>query len=389
MSHTVERPLRGGLQAGRPVDDAPADVWLLLAVAGLLGLGTVMVYSATIAADSQTLMPNWGQLVRHLVHMAVGLALMMAVWRIDLDWLQSVARPLLIAGLALLVLVLAVGREVNGSVRWIDFGVFKLQPSELVKIALLVYIADYLSRKQGALQDFRVGVLNVALVVGAAGALLLLEPDFGTTAVIVATVGGMLFLAGLRLAHLAFIVVVAGALLALLVWIEPYRMARLLSYRDPWVDPYGNGFQLVQALIAIGRGDWFGSGLGSSIQKLFYLPHAGNDFLAAVIGEELGAAGLFAVIGLFGLLLWRAFAIGRRALLAGHAFAGFLAPGLGLLLALQAGIHIGVNTGILPTKGLTLPLMSYGGSSMVGALLAVGLLLAADRRSRPRPGRRP
>ncbi|MEA3292331.1 MAG: putative lipid II flippase FtsW [Pseudomonadota bacterium] len=377
-----------GMQAGRPVDSAVADFWLLLAVAALLSLGTVMVYSATIAADSRTLALNSGHLIKHLIHLGVGLVLMLGAWRLNLDWLQSMSRPLLFGGIVLLVVVLLVGREVNGSVRWIDLGVFQLQPSELMKIFMLVYMADYLARKQADLGEFRVGVVNVALVVGGVGLLLLLEPDFGTTAVIVATVGGMLFLAGLRLTHLLLIVLVAGALLALLVWIEPYRMARLMSYRDPWADPYGNGFQLVQALIAIGRGEWFGSGLGSSIQKLFYLPHAGNDFLAAVIGEELGATGIFTVIALYGLLLWRAFVIGRRALLEGQAFAGFLAHGIGLLLALQAAIHIGVNTGILPTKGLTLPLMSYGGSSMVSAMLAVGLLLAVDRHSRPHPGGR-
>lgn len=377
-----------GMQAGRPVDSAVADFWLLLAVAALLALGMVMVYSATIAADSQTLALNSGHLIKHLMHLGVGLVLMLGAWRLNPDWLQSMSRPLLFGGIVLLVVVLLVGREVNGSVRWIDLGVFQLQPSELMKIFMLVYMADYLARKQAELGEFRVGVVNVALVVGGVGLLLLLEPDFGATAVIVATVGGMLFLAGLRFTHLLLIVLVAGVLLALLVWIEPYRMARLMSYRDPWSDPYGNGFQLVQALIAIGRGEWFGSGLGSSIQKLFYLPHAGNDFLAAVIGEELGAAGIFTVIVLYGLLLWRAFVIGRRALLAGQAFAGFLAQGIGLLLALQAGVHIGVNTGILPTKGLTLPLMSYGGSSLVSAMLAVGLLLAVDRHSRPHPGER-
>jgi cell division protein FtsW len=172
--------------------------------------------------------------------------------------------------------------------------------------------------------------------------------------------------------------------MALIMWMEPYRVARLLSYRDPWADPFGSGFQLVQALIAIGRGEWFGIGLGGSIQKLFYLPHAGNDFLIAIVGEELGAVGIFSVLGLFALFLFRVFAIARRALNLGHRFSGFLAQGIGILITLQAFVHIGVNTGLLPTKGLTLPMMSYGGSSMVSSLAAVGLLLAIDRHSRPR-----
>ena len=173
-----------------------------------------------------------------------------------------------------------------------------------------------------------------------------------------------------------------------LMWMEPYRVARLMSYRDPWADPFGSGFQLSQALIAIGRGEWFSAGLGSSIQKLFYLPHAGNDFLIAVIGEELGAVGIFAVLLLFVTIFWRAFVIASRALDQGHRFAGFLAQGIGMLFSLQAFVHIAVNTGLLPTKGLTLPLVSYGGSSLITSLVAIGLLLAIDRQSQPRPGGR-
>jgi cell division protein FtsW len=198
----------------------------------------------------------------------------------------------------------------------------------------------------------------------------------------------MMFLAGVRFWHFLASVMVAAGLMALIMWMEPYRVARLLSYRDPWADPFGSGFQLVQALIAIGRGEWFGMGLGSSIQKLFYLPHAGNDFLVAIIGEELGAAGIFSVLALFALLLFRSFVISRRALLLGNRFSGFLAQGIGLLITLQAGVHIGVNTGLLPTKGLTLPMMSYGGSSMLSSMVAVGLLFAIDRQCRPQSRRR-
>jgi len=258
-----------------------------------------------------------------------------------------------------------------------------MQPSELMKIAALIYFADYLARKKEDLHLFKVGIINVGLVVGLIGLLLLLQPDFGTTVVLVTTVAGMMFLAGVRFWHFLVSISVAAALMTVLMWMEPYRVARLMSYRDPWADPFGSGFQLVQALIAIGRGEWFGIGLGSSIQKLFYLPHAGNDFLIAVIGEELGAFGIFGVLILFGIILWRSFVIAGRALDRGFRFAGFLAQGIGLLLCLQASVHIAVNTGLLPTKGLTLPLMSYGGSSMLSSMIAIGLLLAVDRQCRP------
>jgi cell division protein FtsW len=252
-----------------------------------------------------------------------------------------------------------------------------------MKIAALIYFADYLARKKDDLHLFKVGIINVGLVVGAIGLLLLLEPDFGTAVVITAAVAFMMFLAGVRFWHFIISISVAAGLMVLIMWMEPYRVARLLSYQDPWADPFGSGFQLVQALIAIGRGEWFGIGLGGSIQKLFYLPHAGNDFLIAIVGEELGAVGIFSVLGLFALFLFRVFAIARRALNLGQRFSGFLAQGIGILITLQAFVHIGVNTGLLPTKGLTLPMMSYGGSSMISNLAAVGLLLAIDRHSRP------
>ena len=379
------------LQARRAMNDANYDRVLMVTVAALLCAGIVMVYSASIATDSTTLELNFHHLFRQLLHIVLGALLLVIAALIKLEWLQRAARVLL--GLALLllgaVLLPGVGVEVNGGLRWIDIGGVRMQPSEVMKIAVVIYFADYFARKRDDLERFRVGVLNAGLVVGVIGILLLLEPDFGTIAVIVVTVAAMMFLAGVRFLHFFAGLSVAGALMTALVWMEPYRIKRLLSHRDPWADPFDGGFQLVQALIAIGRGEWFGVGLGSSIQKLFYLPHAGTDFLIAVIGEELGAVGIFAVLILYGLLLWRAFVIAGRALAQGHHFAGFLAQGIGLLLALQAAIHIGVNTGLLPTKGLTLPLMSYGGSSLLSSMAAVGLLFSVDRHTRhPRPRRR-
>ena len=374
------------VQASRLDVSAPqSDIVLILSVLALLCLGSVMVFSATVAADSQTLAFNTYHLVRHLAHIAIGTLAMLLVMRIPLDWLQISSKLILLAALLMLALLFVPGAgvEVNGSLRWFSIGGIRAQPAEFMKIAAIIYFADYLARKKEDLHLFKVGIINVGLVVGVIGLLLLMQPDFGTTAVLVTAVAGMMFLAGVRFWHFLVSISVAGALMTVLMWMEPYRVARLLSYRDPWADPFGSGFQLAQALIAIGRGEWFGIGLGSSIQKLFYLPHAGNDFLIAVIGEELGAVGIFSVILLFGIILWRAFAIASRALSLGHRFAGFIAHGVGLLLTLQASVHIAVNTGLMPTKGLTLPLMSYGGSSMLSSLLAIGLLLAVDRQSRP------
>ena len=382
-------PTLQAMSVGQTENSEGLDNWLVFSVIALLCLGVVMVFSATIAADSETLAFNSEQVVKHLIHIALGFCLLIIAYKIPLDWLQISSKIILLVGLLLLALLFipGVGKEVNGSLRWYSIGSFRMQPSELVKIAALIYFADYLARKKDDLHLFKVGIINVGLVVGVIGLLLLLQPDFGTTAVIVTTVAGMMFLAGVRFWHFLISISVAAALMTVLMWMEPYRVARLLSYRDPWADPFGSGFQLAQALIAIGRGEWFGIGLGSSIQKLFYLPHAGNDFIIAVVGEELGALGIFTVLSLFGIFFWRSFIVARRAIDQGHRFAGFLAHGIGLLVSIQAAVHIAVNTGLLPTKGLTLPLMSYGGSSMLSTMIAIGLLFAIDRQCRPEAGR--
>ncbi len=372
-------------QKGVVEDNGEIDVWLLLSVVAVVCLGSVMVFSATIAADSRTLAFDTSRITKHLIHIGLGVGVLLIVMRIPLDWLQISSKAILLSGIVMLALLFVpgFGVEVNGSLRWYSIAGFRMQPSELMKIAALIYFADYLARKKEDLHLFKVGIINVGLVVGVIGLLLLLQPDFGTTVVLVTTVAAMMFLAGVRFWHFLVSISVAAALMTVLMWMEPYRVARLMSYRDPWADPFGSGFQLVQALIAIGRGEWFGIGLGSSIQKLFYLPHAGNDFLIAVIGEELGAFGIFGVLILFGIILWRSFVIASRALDLGYRFAGFLAQGIGMLVCLQASVHIAVNTGLLPTKGLTLPLMSYGGSSMLSSMIAIGLLIAVDRQCRP------
>ncbi|MCZ7600236.1 MAG: putative lipid II flippase FtsW [Gammaproteobacteria bacterium] len=297
----------------------------------------------------------------------------------------------MVAGVVLLALVLVpgIGVEVNGSQRWIALGPLRVQPSELMKLAMIVYMADYLTRRRAQLRSFRLGVVNVGLVVALVAVLLLFEPDLGTTVVLAATVFAMMYLSGVRYLHMALCVAAAAAAFAVLVYVSPYRLERVLSFQNPRADPFDSGFQLSQALIAFGRGEWFGAGLGQSIQKLYYLPHAANDFLAAVIAEELGLAGIVALIGLYVAFTWRGFSIAAAAEKAGHHFAARLVHGATFLVALQAIVNLGVNMGVLPTKGLTLPLMSYGGSSMIVTLCMVGLIFGVDRQLRaPAAGRR-
>ena len=366
------------------------DQPLLLTTLALTGLGVVMVFSSTVVDDRAMQSLQYAQLMRHLLHIGIGTVLLLLAAMIRLDWLQSCSWGLLLLGLGSLGLLFVpgLGVEVNGALRWLRIGGLQLQPSEFMKIAALIYFADYLARKQQQLHLFTVGVVNPGVVVVVIALLLLLEPDFGTTVVLATTVAGMMFMAGVRLRYFLVLAATTSAVMLAVLYMAPYRVARLLNYRDPWADPFGSGFQLVQALIAIGRGEWFGVGLGNSIQKLSYLPYPSSDFLIAVIGEELGTVGIFAVIALFCLLLLRTFQIAARALNQGCYFAGFAAQGIGLLLSLQAIIHLGVNIGLLPTKGLTLPLMSDGGSSILSSMAAVGLLLAIDRRTRPVAGDR-
>lgn len=375
ISHADNVPVPKGL-----------DGLFLFAVLGLLCLGIVMVFSATVSTSKDSLAINYIGLRKHFLHVVIGLMMMMFVSFINLNLLQQYSKQILLLGLFMLsvIFIPGVGVEINGSLRWYDILGIRLQPAEFMKIFAIIYFADYLARKKDDLHLFKVGIINVGLVVGGIGALLLCQPDFGTTVVLTVTVAAMMFVSGVKMWHFMVSVLVAALLMYFVLGLESYRVDRILSYRDPWADPFGSGFQLVNALIAIGRGEWFGVGLGSSIQKLFYLPHAGNDFIVSIIGEELGAVGIFGVMGLFLLFFLRCMAIAGRAFAFGHRFAGHVAQGVGLLLTLQAGVHIGVNTGILPTKGLTLPLISYGGSSLMTTMMAIGLVIAVDRQVRER-----
>ncbi len=360
------------------------DPWLFGAVLLLIGIGIVMVYSASIAYAAKVQGNNAYFLVRHLVAVGIGLVGMAFVMRTRIRWWEKSGPYLLLFGIGLLVLVLVpgVGAQVNGSTRWIRLGVFNLQPSEFMKLFMALYIAGYLVRRQEEIRNFTQGILMISIVVAVVGVLMLRQPDLGTVVVISLTVMTMLFLGGVRFWHFALVLAAGIGGMVVLTVMAPYRVLRVTSFLDPWANAYGSGFQLTQALIAFGRGEWFGAGLGASVQKLHYLPAAHTDFLFAVIAEELGLAGVLTIIALFGVILMRAFAIARLADRADQPYSVRLAQGLGLLLALQAMINMGVNMGALPTKGLTLPFVSYGGSSMIVSCLIAGLLLRIERETR-------
>ncbi|HIC45151.1 MAG TPA: putative lipid II flippase FtsW [Methylophaga aminisulfidivorans] len=360
------------------------DKSLLFTTGALLFIGLVMVCSASITvADSRLEQPLYF-FIRQFAFAMVGLAVAWAFISVRLAVWQRIAPQLLMAGVAMLIMVLipGIGREVNGSSRWLPLGPVNLQVAELIKLFAIIYIADYLQRHHGQLHVSFLKVLAPLTLLGVAALLLLLQPDMGSMVVIMSTVLAMLFLGGARLDVFATLIGVMGMLFAMLVWIAPYRLERLQSFMDPWADPFGSGFQLTQALIAFGRGDWFGVGLGSSMQKLFYLPEAHTDFLYSIIAEELGLVGALTVIVLFFVFIWRALAIGRAAEQAGQVFGAQIAYGIGIWLGLQACVNIGVNMGALPTKGLTLPLMSYGGSSLVIVCAAIALLFRVDMETR-------
>jgi cell division protein FtsW len=353
----------------------------------LMAIGMVMVYSASIAtaeASRYTGANPAYYLVRHAVFLGAALGAAIAVFLLPVRFWQKCSPLAFLACLALLVLVLVpgLGREVNGARRWLDLGAVTVQPSELVKLAAVLYAADYTVRKHAVLKSFRRGLLPMLGVMMFVSWLLLREPDFGALVVIAVTTFGILFLGGMNGRHFAALVAMLALGFALLVLTSEYRMQRIFGFMDPWTDPFGRGYQLSHALIAFGRGEWLGVGLGASVEKLFYLPEAHTDFLLAVIAEELGFAGVAAVIALFVWVVMRAFAIGRQAALRERHFASLVAQGIGVWIGFQALINMGVNMGLLPTKGLTLPLMSFGGTGLLANSVALALLLRIDWESR-------
>ncbi|MBP9218790.1 MAG: putative lipid II flippase FtsW, partial [Sterolibacterium sp.] len=342
------------------------DPLLLWSALALLMMGLVMVYSASIATAEGSKFTGYQSsyfLIRHCVFLGVGLIAAGVVYQMPLRFWQESAPWLFVGGILLLILVLIphVGRSVNGSQRWLPLGLINLQPSELMKLFAVIYAADYTSRKLADMGSFLRGFVPMASVMLLVGFLLLREPDFGAFVVIVAIAIGILFLGGINVRIFGLLVVVLLAGFVMLIWMSPYRRERIFGFMDPWQDAFGKGYQLSHALIAFGRGEWFGVGLGASVEKLFYLPEAHTDFLLAVIAEELGFAGVMVVIALFALLVQRAFVIGRQALVLGRVFSGLAAQGIGIWIGVQSFINMGVNMGLLPTKGLTLPLMSFGG----------------------------
>lgn len=358
----------------------PIDPVILLCSLALLVIGLIMMTSASItAADTKFGNPFYYS-QRQALFIAIGLALGYFVWRMPLQTWDTLRPVFLMLGLLLLAIVLipGVGQTVNGSTRWIRVGSFNVQISEIIKILIIVFLAGYLSKHRESLQQSSRAVIVPIGILGLVATLLLLEPDFGATVVIFATGLSMLLLAGVRIKIFIVLLVLAVAGFAFLAYSSPYRMERLTAFTNPWADPFDTGFQLSQALIAFGRGEWVGVGLGESVQKLFYLPEAHTDFVFAVIAEELGVIGALFIIALYAAIAWRALFVGRMGQKNDQHFAAFIAYGVGCWLVFQAYVNIGVNMGVLPTKGLTLPLMSYGGSSIIMSLLAIALLMRAD-----------
>ncbi|MCW8825322.1 MAG: putative lipid II flippase FtsW [Gammaproteobacteria bacterium] len=350
---------------------------LLLLVLTIVTLGLVMISSASVGVSERLSGDPTHYFMRQLIYVAAGLGFGFVTWTIPTKVVSQLGPLLLlIAALALtLIFIPGIGKTVNGSTRWIAMGPINLQVSEVVKLAFIIYLAEYLVRRGEMVRESIHCFLKPMLLVAGFSILLLLEPDFGATVVLFTTVMGMFFLYGVRLWIFAGMVAIAGSGLAILAISSPYRMERLTAFLNPWADPFNSGFQLTQALIAFGRGEWFGVGLGGSVQKLFYLPEAHTDFVYSVVAEELGMLGAGVVVLLFALLVGRIFLIGQRAERNGMIFGAYLSYGVAIWIALQAFINMGVNMGLLPTKGLTLPLMSYGGSSVIVMLVALALVL--------------
>ena len=364
---------------------APRDNWagslLLVLAAALIAVGVVAISSASISLSEVKFGNEWHHAIRHLSYLAIGVTLGFVAYLLPLNVWRQTSPWLLLLAFALLVLVLVpgVGRVVNGSQRWIPLAGFTLQPSEFAKFALVLWLSGYMVRHGEELRTVLRGLLKPILVLILFALLLLSEPDFGATVIILGTAFGMLFMGGARLIYVLGLVVSAVAIMAGMILMAPYRMQRLMAYQDPWSDPFGSGFQLIQSLIAYGRGEWLGVGLGNSVQKLFYLPEAHTDFVFSIWAEETGLVGAVAVIILFAVFVGRIVFMGYRFLLESREFEAYCCFGFALVFAGQAFVNMGVSSGLLPTKGLTLPFISYGGNSLMMSCVTVGLLLKLER----------
>ncbi len=383
--------LTSGVNAVRPgrTRMLTVDVALIVVVSVLVLFGLLMVYSASIALADGPRYKNYGHyyfVLRHGVFIVLGVLAALCAASIPMKVWQKAAVPLFLLCLLLLLVVLipGIGREVNGARRWLPLGPVNFQPSELMKVAMVLYAADYTVRKQEYLQRFLRGFAPMSCALVVVGLVLLLEPDLGAFMVIVAIAMGILFIGGINGRLFSGLLVLLVSSFLLLIWASPWRRERLFVYLDPWNpdNAYGSAYQLSHSLIALGRGEWFGVGLGASVEKLHYLPEAHTDFIVAVIGEELGFVGLMCLLGMLVFVIWRGFEIGRQAIAMERVFNGLVAQGVAVWFGVQAFINIGVCLGLLPTKGLTLPLISYGGTGIVMNLVAVALLLRVDHENR-------
>ncbi|WP_116834352.1 putative lipid II flippase FtsW [Pseudomonas savastanoi] len=385
MIFGVIKPYPSPLISGRGID---LDFPMLVGCLALLGLGLVMITSASSEVAAVQSGNTLYMMTRHLVYLLIGLGACGVTMMIPVATWQRLGWMMLLGafGLLLLVLVPGIGREVNGSMRWIGFGAFNVQPSEIDKVFVVIFLAGYLIRQQQEVRESWMGFFKPFIVLLPMAGLLLMEPDFGATVVMMGSAAAMLFLGGVGLFRFSLMVVLAVASVVVLVQAQPYRMARLTNFTDPWADQFGSGYQLTQALIAFGRGEWFGVGLGNSVQKQFYLPEAHTDFVFSVLAEELGVVGSLITVALFLFVSIRGMYIGMWAERAKQFFGAYVAYGLSFLWIGQFLINIGVNVGLLPTKGLTLPFLSYGGSSLVICCASLGLLLRIEWESRNNMG---
>jgi cell division protein FtsW len=356
------------------------DMWLFGVAVALLSVGVVMVYSASAIVAAGRFHDPYFFLKKQLFWAVLGAAALWGALRVDYRRLERLALPVLVVAAALLVLVLIppFGQDINGTRRWIRLGPVSFQPAELAKIALVLFLAAFLARARKESQDFWRGVAPPLAVAGGMAGLVLLQPDLGNCVTLLALTLALLFLAGGRVRHLALVVLPALPLIAIAVWMAPYRLRRITAFLDPWSDPRGSGFQIIQSWLALGSGGIFGRGVGGSQQKLFYLPESHTDFIFAVLGEELGFVGCLVVLGLFVTFVWRGLRVGLHA---PDAFGSYLALGITLLVATQTLVNLGVVTGLLPTKGLPLPFISFGGSALLMTMVSTGVLLNISQHS--------
>ncbi|MUK29555.1 cell division protein FtsW [Aliivibrio fischeri] len=354
-------------------------IWISL---GLMLTGLIMVGSASFPISTRLTDQPFHFMLRHMLFVCLALGASSVVLRIQLDTWLKYSGKFLFVSILLLIAVLLIGKSVNGAARWLPLGIFNLQPAEVAKLSLFIFISGYLVRRHGEVRESFKGFVKPLIVLITLAFFLLLQPDLGTTIVMFVTTIGMLFIAGAKLWQFIALVMSGISLVIVLIIAEPYRMRRVTSFLDPWQDPFGSGYQLTQSLMAFGRGSWFGEGLGNSIQKLEYLPEAHTDFVFAVVAEELGFVGVTLILVLIFALVLKALLIGRKCLQHDQRFGGFLAFGIGIWFAFQTLVNVGAAAGIVPTKGLTLPLISYGGSSLIIMSVAVSLLIRIDHECR-------